>query len=272
MAEAKVKRASVVAFAVLIAATLLGLVIAQRLRHSDPVVIGVRRTAAFSPIGTGPRSAALSFWIRRFDRVDVAVVDSRGDFVDTIAAAKPVPGRTRVRFYWDGRDDSGRLVPDGRYRFRLGLARQGRSLVLPQAVRLDTQPARPVVRRLTPAHGIGPVLLPGPASVTGLVGGTKGRSLESIVVRTDLATPKIVQRSAMAASDRRVEWNGLVAGRTAPDGVYMLGVAQTDSAGNRGTYPAANCCGWAKRGHGSWARRLSSACASRAWSEDQCSS
>ena len=238
MAEAKVKRISVAAFVALIAATALGLVIAQRLRHSEPVVIGVRRTATFSPVGSGPRSASLSFWIKRFDQVDVAVVDSKGDFVDTIAAARPVPGRTRVRFYWDGSNDSGKLMADGRYRFRVGLARQGRSLILPQSVRLDSQAARPIVSRITPDHGVGPLVLPGAASVTGVVTGTKGHSLESLVVRTDLDRPRIVVRSAAPKTERTVNWNGRINGGPAPDGVYMLGAAEIDAAGNLGTYPS----------------------------------
>lgn len=215
-----------------------GLLLVQELRRSDPVVIGVRRTATFSPSGTGPRAAALSFWTRRSDRVAVSVVDSRGDRIRSIALSRPVPARTRVRFWWDGRDSDGRIVADGRYRFRVGLARQGRSLTLPQSVRLDTLPARPWIERVEPRHPAGPLVIRGPGRAVGIVRGTKGTDVEGLVIRTDVNPAKVVVRRPLPDGARKVEWDGRIAGRPAPEGTYMLGLKETDSAGNRGSFPS----------------------------------
>lgn len=219
------------------AASVGALLVAQDLRRSDPVVIGVRRTATFSPQGSGPRAAALSFWIKRADSVAVSVVDARGDRVRTIALGRSVPARRRVRFWWDGRDGDGKVLPDGRYRFRVGLARQGRSLTLPQAVRLDTEPARPWIERVEPEHGGGPLVLHGPGRATGIVRGTKGADVVGLVIRTDVDPARVVVRTPLPDRARTVTWDGRIAGRPAPDGTYMLGLEETDRAGNRGTFP-----------------------------------
>ncbi len=191
----------------------------------------------FSPIGSGPRSAVLSFWLRRPDRVAVTVVDARDDLVRTIAGSRAVASRTRVRFEWNGTDESGRRVPDGRYRFRVGLARQGRSLTLPQATRLDTQPARPWVASIRPAPANGPFLFPADGGVAAVVRGTPGHQVFGIVIRTDSTEPRVVSRFRLPDRARAVPWNGKLGRSLAADGTYMLGLEETDPAGNRGAYP-----------------------------------
>src|SRR3712207_8397596 len=47
---------------------------------------------------------------------------------------------------WDGRDDAGARVADGTYRVRVIMRRQGRSVLVPRTIRLDTTP--PVARVL----------------------------------------------------------------------------------------------------------------------------
>lgn len=233
-----VQRRSLLAFVFLVVASGVGLVLTQALRHSDPVVIGVRRTAAFSPNGAGPRRAAVSFWLRRPDRVAVSVVDQRDDPVRTIDAARSVPSRTRVRFFWDGRDADGKRVADGRYRFRIGLAAQGRSLTLPQVVRLDTAAARPWIGSVLPPHGVGPLLMPGPSRARGRVRGTRGHDRFQTVVRTDVQPARVVARLPLPPGAGYVSWDGHIRGRPAPDGTYMLGIDLVDAAGNHGSYPA----------------------------------
>lgn len=231
------RRLAVAGFALVGVSSVAGLLVVQELRRSDPVVIGVRVPVTFSPSGSGRRAASLSFWTRRADRAAVSVVDSRGDRVRTIALSRPVPARTRVRFWWDGRDADGRIVADGRYRFRVGLARQGRSLTLPQAVRLDTEPARPWIERVTPSPKAGPVVIAGPSRVTGIVRGTKGTDVTGLVIRTDVSPATVVSRTRLRDGARSVPWDGRVDGRPAPEGTYMLGIEETDAAGNRGRYP-----------------------------------
>ena len=235
--EQTVEGRSLATFALLVVAAGVGLGLTQSLRHSDPVVIGVRRTAVFSPTGSGPRSAVLSFWLKRPDRVAVTVVDARDDLVRTISGSRSVPSRTRVNFVWNGTDELGRRAPDGRYRFRVGLAQQGRSLTLPQAVRLDTQPARPWIASVNPVAAAGPFVFPANGRAAGIVRGTPGHQVSGIVIRTDSAPPRVVSRFPLPDRARTVPWNGRLSGKLAPDGIYMLGIEETDPAGNRGSYP-----------------------------------
>jgi len=180
----------------------------------------------------------VSFWLKRDDTVAVAIVDNRGDEVVTLAGARSVKRRTRTSFEWDGNSKEGKPVTDGWYRFRIGLARQGRSLTVPNGVRLDTRPAVPVVKQVEPAHAAGPLILPGPKVVIGRIGGTRGRNVEGFVLRTDTVPSRIVKRFPLPDKPTALTWDGRIEGRAAPDGLYLLGLTETDSAGNRGSTPA----------------------------------
>ncbi len=231
-------RSARTAFVLLVIATFGGFYVAQHLRHSEPVVLGVRVTPTFSPTGSGPRTAAVSFYLKRSDIAAVSVVDNRGDEVRTLAEGRAIGKRTRTQFVWDGNDETGKPAPDGWYRYRIGLARQGRSLTVPNGVRLDTTPAVPVVKQVDPSHGPGPLILPGAKLVVGRLGGTRGRNVEGFVLRTDTNPSKVVKRFPLPDNATSVRWDGRIYGHQAPEGVYLLGVTETDSAGNRGSTPA----------------------------------
>ncbi|MEI7889229.1 MAG: hypothetical protein WCI34_02865 [Actinomycetes bacterium] len=231
-------RTARIAFVLVAFAAVGGLYVAQRLRHSEPVVLGVRLTHAFSPTGLGPRQATVSFYLKRSDTAAVSVVDPQGDQVRLLSQGRRVGARTRAAFTWDGRDSSGKLPADGTYRFRIGLARQGRSLTIPNGVSLDTQAPLPVVTSVLPARGAGPFVFPGPKQATGLISGTPGHDVEGFVLRTDVTPAKVVSRFHLPDGAARISWNGHLNGRLAPDGAYLLGVLETDAAGNRGSTPA----------------------------------
>ena len=56
-----------------------------------------------------------------------------------LATGERLP-RGRVKYEWDGRDDSGAVVPDGVYRVRVRLLDDSRTIVIPVEVHVDTQP------------------------------------------------------------------------------------------------------------------------------------
>ena len=51
-------------------------------------------------------------------------------------------------------------MPDGSYRVRVALIHQGRTIDLPQPIRVDTRPPRPLVTDVEPHAGDGPAFLP----------------------------------------------------------------------------------------------------------------
>jgi hypothetical protein len=86
---------------------------------------------------------SIGFTLRKGDRVSVAVVNANGDVVRTLASSRQArPGAQQ--FVWDGRDEAGHIVPDGTYRPRVHLAREHRTIVLPNPIRADT--TRPLVK------------------------------------------------------------------------------------------------------------------------------
>ena len=97
----------------------------------------------FSPNHDGRNErAVVRFLLKRGGRVTVTVVDADGDAVRELLGEQSA-GYREVRAKWDGRDDDGVRVRDGRYRYRITLQRQGRSVDLP-AARCTSTPRRRV--------------------------------------------------------------------------------------------------------------------------------
>jgi hypothetical protein len=85
----------------------------------------------------------VGFTLRKSDRVSVAIVNGNGRVVRTLARSQRA-GPGAQQFVWDGRDQAGRVVPDGTYRPRVHLAREHRTIVLPNPVRSDA--TKPLIR------------------------------------------------------------------------------------------------------------------------------
>ncbi len=98
----------------------------------------------FSPVCRCPqRRASIAFRLRRADRLKLSLLDDEGNEVRTLVAGERA-ARGPHEFFWNGRDDEGRLMPEGRYRPKVELGRADRTIVLPNPIRVDVTP--PVVR------------------------------------------------------------------------------------------------------------------------------
>ena len=86
--------------------------------------------------------ARVGFVLREPTKVTFSVVDSEGAEVRRLVDSRRLPGDEELFFAWDGRDDEGRVVPDGVYRLRLEREGQGRSVTSGRRVRVDTKPAQ----------------------------------------------------------------------------------------------------------------------------------
>ena len=226
-----------ITFVVLAAATVSALFVAQRLKSAPPV-IKVRTTPRlFSPNGDGVRDRTdVLVTLKASDDVSVDVVDAAGDTVKRLAAGVRARPHIPLRLEWRGDTDAGGRAPDGRYRVRVALRSEGRSVVVPHSMTLDTQPPRPVVRRILPGNIVGPAA--GPVQI--LVRHVSSRwPTRFDVLRTDVPKPRVVARFTSPPGAHRATWDGKVDGAPAPDGLYLFRVSVRDRAGNVGVTPSA---------------------------------
>jgi hypothetical protein len=223
-------------FILLVGATVAAFFTAQRLK-GEPAVAQVRELKhVFSPNNDHVKDVnRFSVELRERAEVSVDVVDASGDAVRRLADDAVVAPQKPLQLRWDGRTDAGRIVPDGRYRVRVTLRREGRSVTVPRTTLVDTLAPRPRVRRITPGPIVGPVA--GPVQIE--VGSVSRRLTKSArVYRIDGGDPHAVAELPPVTDTRTLAWNGQVAGKPAPPGVYVVQVTARDRAGNEGTAPA----------------------------------
>jgi flagellar hook capping protein FlgD len=210
----------------LLGGTAVAFVTTQRLKLERSPVTGPRFDRIFSPTcRCETDTAQLSIRLRRPDRVDAVLVNGKGEPVRTLATDLPRPSG-RVTFLWNGRDEAGEVVPDGRYRMRVHLRQSRRTILIPTTVKVDTEP--PVLRILRDTE---PILSPD---------GDHRRDRFSILYRTDeQARPLLVVNGKRGSVGRlsppgraRFDWHGRIAGRLQPPGKYLLSFRVVDSAGN----------------------------------------
>jgi hypothetical protein len=158
------RRAGSFVFAALVLATVGGLFLAQRIKHTPTSVQGFElHPVSFSPAARGRlASEQVSFRIARNDRVTVAIVDASGDTVATLVRNLPWQRYLRLCLSWNGRRGvgavasaeparraagicpaepafvlpAGRLAPPGDYRARVSLQHQGRPVLSPSSFAL----------------------------------------------------------------------------------------------------------------------------------------
>jgi FlgD Ig-like domain len=91
----------------------------------------------------------IRFVLRKPETLTVTIVDSNERVVRTLLSRTPRPKGVQ-RFGWDGRDDSGRVVPHGTYKPRLHLARDHRTILMPNPIHVDTAPPQVAVVSVRP--------------------------------------------------------------------------------------------------------------------------
>jgi hypothetical protein len=236
-----VTTAARIAFALLVCATVGAFFFAQELKSTPPLVQDLKVTPFFSPNRDGRFDRArASFVLKRSDDVTVTVIDRAGDRVRELADNRRVPVGRRMNIVWDGRAADGRTVPDGIYRIRASLRRQGRSVTLPRNIRKDTRPPDVLVTSIGPLRD----KLPRPELVPSVEGEparvsfqAAGHRKEVLVYRTDVQPPRPVFDAPIELADDAVRWtwNGTVDGRRVGAGTYLVVVRARDQAGNVGS-------------------------------------
>ncbi len=150
--------ASAVVFALLVLATVAAFAWSQRLKRDPLVLDRVSFRAVPYPKGSAPARAFTPNGDCRFDRMrirfrttvtdrgDVQVVRPGGRLIVTLARDAYLKRYTFHTFHWNGRTRNDGIAPPGRYKLRVKLHEEGRTLVPGGALRLH-RPAGGPIRR-----------------------------------------------------------------------------------------------------------------------------
>jgi hypothetical protein len=218
--------ASALLVAGLLVATAAAFAVTERLKLvRSPITQTHLDRGLFSPVcGCETSGVELGFRLRRPDRVRLTVVDAAGATVRTLIDGERFPaGPVSVR--WNGRDESGNVVPEGTYKPRVHLADERRTIELPNPMRVDTTPPRVLSIAVDP-RGFSPDG-DGRRDKTAVRYTLSEKANVRLLVNN---TPRVTGRGRRA--EGKIEWHGGVDGRGLPAGLYDLSLVATDKAGN----------------------------------------
>jgi hypothetical protein len=211
---------------VLLGATAAAFAVTERLKLERSPITGTRVDRVFSPVCECARDVSvISFVLRRRETVTLDILDRTGRSIRTVVRNRR-ESAGRVSYTWDGRDNVDRVVAEGVYRPRVRLERNGRTIVLPNPIRVDTTAPRIALVRVFPR-----VFSPD---------GDGRRDRVTATYRIDeraRAVMLVDARQRVQSKFRRVEgklvWFGRVNGRTVAPGTYEIRLRAVDRAGNR---------------------------------------
>ena len=137
-----------VVFALLVFATVAAFGWSQHLKRDplvlDRVTFGTPASRAFTPNRDCRFDRIrIRFRVTRSDRAHVQVVKPGGKLIVTLARDRYLKRYRFFTFYWDGRVRNDGTAPPGRYKLRVKLLGQGRTLVPGGVMRLHEAPRRP---------------------------------------------------------------------------------------------------------------------------------
>jgi hypothetical protein len=210
----------------LLGATAAAFAVTERLKLERSPVTGTRVDRVFSPVCECARDVAIiSFVLRQRETVTLHILDKDRRSIRTIVRNLR-ESRGRVSYTWDGRDNLDRVVPEGVYRPRVQLERNGRTIVLPNPMRVDTKAPRIRLLRVFPR-----IFSPD----------GDGRR-DRLVARYEIDDPARAMMlvdgrrrvlSKFRETEGRLVWFGRVNGRSVRPRTYEIRLRAFDRAGNR---------------------------------------
>jgi FlgD Ig-like domain len=210
----------------LLGASAAAFAVTERLKLERSPITGTRVDRVFSPVCECARDIAeISFVLRRPGSVTLDLLDSDGERVRRLVRDRDEP-RGRLSYTWDGRDDADRIVEDGVYRPRVLLEEHGRTIVLPNPIRVDTKAPRIRLSRVFPR-----VFSPD--------GDGRKDRLAALYEIDELARAMMLvdgRRRVLGkfrSTEGRLVWFGRVNGGSVRPGTYEIRLRAFDRAGNR---------------------------------------
>ncbi|HEU5264982.1 MAG TPA: FlgD immunoglobulin-like domain containing protein [Gaiellaceae bacterium] len=210
----------------LLGATAAAFAVTERLKLERSPVTGTRVDRVFSPVCECARDVAMiSFIVRRSERITVDLLDTAGRSVRTLVRDRREPAG-RVSYTWDGRDNAERIVVEGLYRPRVQLERHGRTIVLPNPIRVDTTAPRIRILRVFPR-----VFSPDGD-------GRRDRVTATYEINERARAMMLIdgRRRVLAkfpSREGKLVWFGRIDGRLVRPGMYEVRLRAVDRAGNR---------------------------------------
>ena len=209
----------------LLVATAAAFAVTERLKLERSPITGTRVDRLFSPVCECARDAAvISFVLRQRSQVTVDVLDSDGDAVRILVRERD-EARGRVSYTWDGRDEAGRIVPEG------GIDRACESRSTGGRSSSRTRSGSTRRRRVSGSWTSFPACSrrTTTAATTGSPRRTRWTRSPGRCCSWTAAPPAWAIRSPQWAS----HWFGQVNGRPVRPGTYELRLRSFDRAGNR---------------------------------------
>ncbi len=147
MPRRRVSTAAVV-FALLVVATVAAFAWSQRLKRDplvlDRVTFGTAASRSFTPNGDcRVDKIRIRFRVTKSDRADVQIVKPGGKLIVTLKRNTYLKRYHFFTFHWDGRERNDGIAAPGRYKLRVKLLGQDRTLVPGGVMRLHRSPSRP---------------------------------------------------------------------------------------------------------------------------------
>ncbi|MFQ3619323.1 MAG: FlgD immunoglobulin-like domain containing protein [Spirochaetales bacterium] len=201
-----------------------------------PTTLGVGTDlSAFSPNGDGIKDRITILPIlhqgRETEAYQLQLKDASGRVIRTIAENRPVP----AQIFWDGKDDAGKVVPDGKYTADLMVAyRNGnRPTTITSPFEVDTLPPEATVfvaNREVRQDAAGKLT---PLQVEQRSSDEEGWVGEFLVPGTN----QVVFRKTWKGRVESFAWEGQsAAGSPVPSGEYVYRLTGEDRAGNRAVF------------------------------------
>ena len=210
----------------LLGATAAAFAFTERVKLERSPITGTKVDRVFSPVCECARNVAvISFVLRKRGTVTVDMLDNDGRRVRRLVRDREEL-KGRISYTWDGRDDLERIVDEGVYRPRVELEERGRTIVLPNPIRVDTTAPRVRLLRALPQ-----VFSPDGDGRRDRV--TARYETDELARTMMLVDGRRRVLSKFRSLDGQLIWFGRVNGRPVRPGTYEIRLRAFDRAGNR---------------------------------------